>query len=149
MKLHDIRLVQDSFEKVAPIADTAADLFYGRLFELDPSLRGMFAHADMDRQKQVLMQMISHAVHSLDNLAHLVPVIRKLGQRHSIYGVEPSHYDTVGSALLWTLQQGLGDEFTPEVAHAWSTAYGVLAGAMQEGAQTQQPPSHQFAEAAA
>ena len=133
MNTHNIRLVQESFAKVAPIAETAAELFYHRLFELDGNLRHLF-HSDIKQQGQRLMHMVGTAVHHLDDLDTLVPVARKLGARHKIYGVEPSHYHSVGEALLWTLEQGLGDDFTPEVADAWATTYGLLAGVMQEAA---------------
>ena len=108
MKADHIALVQDSFAKVVPIADTAAALFYQRLFELDEDLRPMF-HPDMDQQRRLLMKMIAIAVERLDDLDSLVPVVQNLGQRHRGYGVEPSHYDSVGDALLWTLEQGLGE----------------------------------------
>ena len=113
--------------------DTAAALFYGRLFDLDPSLRPMFKR-DMEEQGRMLMQVIGVAVASLDRLETLVPVLRDLGRRHGDYGVRDAHYDTVAEALLWTLQTGLGDKFTPEVREAWVTVYGVLAGTMQAGA---------------
>ena len=124
-------LVQDTFAMVAPITDQAAALFYGRLFELDPSLRPLFK-ADITQQGRKLMQMIGMAVNGLDNLDALVPVVEQLGARHVGYGVEESHYDTVGEALLWTLDQGLGDKFTPEVSEAWAVTYGLLAGVMKE-----------------
>ena len=88
----------------------------------------------MKEQGRRLMHMVSTAVHHLDDLDALLPVVRKLGARHRVYGVEPSHYDTVGEALLWTLEQGLGDDFTPEAAEAWAETYGLLAGVMQEAA---------------
>ena len=133
MKADHIALVQESFAKVVPIADTAAALFYQRLFELDEDLRPMF-HPDMDQQRRLLMNMIAIAVERLDDLDSLVPVVQNLGQRHRGYGVEPAHYDTVGEALLWTLEQGLGEHFTPDVADAWATAYGLLARVMREAA---------------
>jgi hemoglobin-like flavoprotein len=126
-------LVQSSFAKVAPIADKAADLFYDRLFEIDPSLRTMFP-ADMKEQKTKLMQMLTAAVKGLDNLETLVPVVRQLGARHNGYGVKGEHYATVAAALLWTLERGLGDEFTPETKAAWVAVYTILAATMQEGA---------------
>jgi hemoglobin-like flavoprotein len=126
-------LVQTSFAKVAPIADKAADLFYDRLFEIDPSLRPMFP-ADMKEQKTKLMQMLSAAVKGLDNLETLVPVVRQLGARHGSYGVKGEHYATVAAALLWTLERGLGDDFTPETKAAWVAVYTILASTMQEGA---------------
>ena len=129
----DIRLVQESFNKVAPIADSAAELFYDRLFELDGDLKPLF-HSDLQVQGRVLMKMVGTAVDHLTDLDTLVPIVQRLGARHKVYGVEPSHYDTVGQALLWTLEQGLGDHFTPEVASAWANAYGLLSGVMMDAA---------------
>jgi hemoglobin-like flavoprotein len=125
-------LVQESFALVVPIADTAAELFYGRLFELDPSLRGLF-HGNMREQGRKLMHMLSVAVHGLDRLESIVPAVRALGRRHAAYGVTDEHFETVGAALLWTLQQGLGSAFTPEVAEAWASVYEVLVTTMQDG----------------
>ena len=127
------QLIQDIFRQVAPIAETAAALFYDRLFTLDPSLRPMFT-GDMQEQGRKLMQMIAVAVRGLDDLDQLLPAVRALGQRHARYGVRPAHYGTVAAALLWTLEQGLGDAFTPEARTAWSTVYGILAGTMMGGA---------------
>jgi len=126
-------LVQESFAKVAPIADAAAVLFYGRLFEIDPSLQRMF-RGDMAEQRRKLMQMLVGAVKGLDHLDRLVPIVQDLGRRHAAYGVMDAHYDTVGSALLWTLEKGLGDAFTPEVKDAWAAVYGLLATTMKDAA---------------
>lgn len=125
-----IALVQQTFEQVKPIADVAADLFYNRLFELDPSLRPLF-RGDMQEQGRKLMQMLSVAVAGLTRLDTLVPAVEALGRRHVGYGVKDEHYATVGAALLWTLGQGLGNAFTPDVEAAWATAYGVLSSVMQ------------------
>lgn len=126
-------LVQTTFAKVAPIADEAAALFYGRLFELDPSLRPMFT-TDLKEQGRKLMRMIGMAVNGLDRLDELVPVVRQLGARHAGYGVRDEHYGTVATALVWTLEQGLGSDFTPEVKDAWVAVYGVLATTMKDAA---------------
>ncbi|MGV3721858.1 MAG: globin family protein [Actinomycetota bacterium] len=126
-------LVQSTWEQVVPIADTAANLFYGKLFELDPSLRALFK-PDMTEQKKSLMNTITFAVRSLDRMDEVVPAVKALGRRHSGYGVKNEHYATVGAALLWTLSQGLGEAFTPEAEAAWTTLYGVLAETMQEAA---------------
>jgi hemoglobin-like flavoprotein len=133
MDTTQIRLVQDSFKSVAPIADEAAVLFYGRLFELDPELRKLFK-SDIKQQGRKLMTMIGMAVRGLDNLAALVPVVQNLGRRHVAYGVMPGHFDTVGAALLWALKQGLGAAFTSEVEKAWAAAYMLLASTMKEAA---------------
>ena len=127
------RLVQNSFATIAPIADDAAVLFYRRLFEIDPSLQRMF-RGDMSEQRKRLMQMIAVAVKGLDRLEQLVPAVQDLGRRHARYGVEERHYETVGEALFWTLEKGLGSAFTPEVRAAWTAVYGILAATMKEAA---------------
>ncbi len=123
------RLVQESFALVEPIAETAAELFYNRLFEIAPELRSLFT-GDMTVQGQKLMTMIKVAVTGLDNPEKLVPAVEILGQRHVEYGVVEGHYAIVAEALLWTLEQGLGEAFTPEVRDAWGAVYGVLSGTM-------------------
>ena len=128
-----IDLVQSSFDLVLPIADEAAAAFYSRLFKLDPSLRPLFT-GDMRRQGKKLMDMIAVAVGSLDKLDRIIPAVRALGQRHVAYGVREEHYDTVGAALLWTLEQGLGDAWNVELASAWATAYTLLATTMKDAA---------------
>lgn len=125
----EITLVKDSFRKVQPIADQAAAIFYARLFELDPSLRPLF-RGDLEEQGRKLMTMIGMAVTSLDRLDTLVPTVRQLGARHGAYGVRNEHYATVGTALLWTLEKGLGPAFTPDVRAAWTTTYTLLANTM-------------------
>ena len=128
-----IALVQSSFAHVVPISDTAATLFYTRLFELDPSLRPLF-HTDMPSQGRKLMDMLRVVVNGLNRLDELVPAVQALGRRHATYQVEDQHYETVGAALLWTLRQGLGEGFTPEVEDAWKAAYAVLSATMQQAA---------------
>jgi hemoglobin-like flavoprotein len=136
MRMHEsqVTLVQESWEQVLPIADTAAQLFYQRLFELDPSLRRLFTQTDMAEQRKKLMQMITVAVRGLTRLDELVPAVEALGNRHAGYGVTDAHYDTVATALLWTLEQGLGEGFTPDVREAWIETYAILANVMQNGA---------------
>jgi len=129
MRPQQIALVQTSFAKVVPIAGTAADLFYARLFEIAPDVRPLFPD-DLSQQKKKLMAMIGTAVASLSRLDTLMPVVRALGERHAGYGVKAEHFTPVGAALLWALAQGLGDEFTPQVGDAWATAYGLLSQAM-------------------
>jgi hemoglobin-like flavoprotein len=133
MNSTQIDLVQESFALVAPIAPVAADLFYTRLFELDPSLSHLFP-ADLTEQKKKLMTMLQVAVASLRKPDQLVPALQNLGRRHGGYGVQDSHYETVGAALIWTLEQGLGSAFTPEVREAWVALYTVVATTMQEAA---------------
>ena len=129
-----IFLVQSTFEKVAPIAETASELFYGRLFELSPEIKELFQNTNMETQGRMLMEMLGTAVRGLKNLEELKPAVRDLGKRHVNYGVKPEHYPVVGAALLWALEQGLGNDFTPEVKEAWAGVYDVLAKLMQEGA---------------
>jgi hemoglobin-like flavoprotein len=126
-------LVKESFAKVVPIAPQAAALFYDRLFTLDPSLKPLFK-GDMKEQGRKLMAMIGTAVANLDKLDTIVPAVQDLGRRHAGYGVPASSYDTVGTALLWTLGQGLGDAFTPQVEAAWTEAYTILATVMKDAA---------------
>jgi len=127
-------LIRESWAQVAPIADTAATIFYDRLFELDPSLRKLFSRTDMASQRRNLMQTLGVVVASIDRLESIVPAVEALGRRHAGYGVEAAHFDTVGQALLDTLAIGLGEAFTAEVREAWATAYGTLAGVMQSAA---------------
>lgn len=129
-----VRLVQESFAKVAPIAGPAAAMFYDRLFTLDPAVRSLFAQADMGVQGQKLMAALGEVVGALRAPETVLPEIRALGQRHAGYGVQPAHYATVGAALLWTLEQGLGAAFTPATREAWAAAYGVVSGTMMEAA---------------
>lgn len=133
MTPRQIELVQASWRQVLPIADAAAQLFYTRLFTLDPSLKHLF-RGDMKEQGRKLMSMIGFAVKSLSRLEDLLPGLRALGQRHANYGVRDEHYATVGQALLSTLQEGLGEDFTTEVKDAWVAAYTVLANTMKDAA---------------
>ncbi len=124
-----VRIVQETFEKVRPISETAAELFYKRLFELNPSLESLFK-GDMKKQGRMLMQMIDFAVKGIDEPETILPTIQDLGKRHVGYGVKEEYYSTVGEALLWTLEQGLGNDFTPEAKEAWTEAYKLLSGVM-------------------
>ncbi len=131
-----VGLIRESWAAVEPIADTAAGLFYGRLFELDPALERLFRRTDMDRQRKVLMQTLTVVVKTLDRVEELLPAVEALGRRHAGYGVREAHYATVGAALLWTLKQGLGEAFTAAVREAWTVAYGTLASVMIEAAKS-------------
>lgn len=135
-----IRLVQSSWKLVVPIQETASGLFYGRLFELDPALRALF-RTDLKTQGHRLMAILNTVVNGLGRLDQLLPAVQDLGRRHTGYGVQDAHYDTVAGALLWTLEQGLGAAFTAEVRDAWTTAYLTLAGVMKEAAASHQPAS--------
>lgn len=130
MTPQQVALIQESWRKVLPISDTAAELFYSRLFTLDPSLKPLFK-GELKLQGRKLMAMLNTVVYGLSDLSRLAPAVKDLGRRHDGYGVRPAHYHTVGEALLWTLKQGLGDAFDEETELAWFTAYGQLAGIMQ------------------
>lgn len=133
MTPQQIHLVQATWSRVLLMRDSAAQLFYAKLFELEPSLRGLF-RSDMSQQGQKLVQVLDAAVNGLSRLDRLVPIIQDLGRRHVGYGVRDQHYAIVGGALLGTLQQALGDDFTVEVEEAWTQAYDTLAAVMREAA---------------
>jgi hemoglobin-like flavoprotein len=135
MTPNQIDLIRTSWAKVEPIADAAAGLFYARLFELDPSVRPLFAHTDIAKQGKILMQTLTVVVRSLDRLETIVPAVQALGRRHAGYGVRPQDYDTVAAALLWTLEQGLGEAFDDVTREAWVTAYTMLASVMMAAAE--------------
>ena len=124
-----VQLVQQSFAKVAPISETAAVLFYDRLFEIAPQVKAMFP-ADMTEQRRKLMGMLAAVVNGLGDLNSILPAASALAKRHVSYGAKAEHYPVVGAALLWTLEKGLGDGWTPQIAEAWTTAYGTLSGYM-------------------
>ena len=125
-------LVQKTWEQLRPCHEAAAELFYGRLFECHPELREYF-RSDMQRQRRMLVKMLDVAVAGLDDLDALVAPLERLGAAHVGYGVRDEDYDKVGAALLWTLEQGLEDDFTEATAEAGATAYGTLAGVMKAG----------------
>ena len=136
-------LVQETWQRLVPIADAAATLFYERLFETDPELRPLFRRTDMRELRLRLVQAIGMAVGELDEPENLVHIVAELGRRHAGYDVEDRHYDLVGAALLWTLERGLGSSWTPEVAEAWASLYGFLAGTMREAARSASPSPEQ------
>ena len=136
MDHNTIALVRISWKRVEPIAPAAAALFYDNLFAADPTLRPLFK-SELGHQGQRLMQMIGAAVDKLDDLPTLVPVLESLAQRHAGYGVREPHYQTVGAALLKTLGQGLGDDFTPAARDAWARVYGLVAEVMASAARKQ------------
>ncbi|EDY82387.1 Globin, putative [Verrucomicrobiia bacterium DG1235] len=133
MTERQIELVQTSWNKCIPIADTAASIFYAKLFEIDPSLRPLFT-SDIKEQGRKLMTMITTAVRGLNNLEGIVGAVQAMGKRHVGYGVKDEHYETVGTALIWTLGQGLGDAFTDETEEAWIATYTLLATTMKDAA---------------
>jgi hemoglobin-like flavoprotein len=129
MTPEQVKSVQESFAKVAPIADEAAALFYGRLFEIAPEVKPLF-RGDMSEQGRKLMKTLIIVVNGLDKLQTILPAASVLAKRHVAYGVKPSDYTPVGEALLWTLERGLGSDWTPELQGAWNTAYATLASFM-------------------
>jgi len=133
MTPEQIEMVQTTFKKIAPIQEQAAELFYNKLFELDPSLKNLFK-GDIKEQGKKLMAMIGTAVAGLKDLARIVPAVEALGERHEGYGVKDSDYETVAEALLWTLEQGLGADFTSDVKEAWTDTYMLLVDVMTTAA---------------
>lgn len=133
MRKEEIELVKTSWARVMPVSDQVASLFYGKLFELDPSLESLFPD-NMEEQGRKLMKMINTAVNALDHLDEIAPAIEAMGERHVAYGVKGEDYDTVGEALIWTLGQDLGDSFTADVKLAWSRVYAFWAGTMKSAA---------------
>ena len=131
MTPEQVSMVQESFKKVAPIASTAADLFYDRLFEIAPDVRVMFPD-DLREQKKKLIGMLGIAVSNLHQLDTIIPAVENLAKRHVGYGVKPEHFQPVGAALLWTLEQGLGADFTPPLKKAWTDTYLTLSGIMED-----------------
>lgn len=125
-------LIKTSWKSVEAIADEAAAIFYQRLFELDPELQALFKNSDMATQRAKLVAALSSVVASVDQLERVIPVLQSLGRRHAGYGVQLHHYDTVGAALLWTLERGLGESWTADLAAAWTHAYAVVAGVMRD-----------------
>ena len=134
MTPRQIDLIRTSWAAVEGDAERLSAMFYERLFELDPVLRRLFAKTDMAAQGRIVMQTFKVIVASLDDFETIVPFIRALGRVHARYGVRDEHYDTVGAALMWTLDRMLGARFDDETADAWATAYDVLATAMIEAA---------------
>jgi hemoglobin-like flavoprotein len=128
------RLVTTSWNSVASIADSAIEQFYNRLFAIDPSARALFRVTNMPEQRRKVIEALSLALQSLDDLQALTPTLEELGRRHQRYGVTSAHYDSVGQALLWTLEQGLGNAWTPAMAAAWTELFGQLSSVMKRGA---------------
>ncbi len=133
MNESQIDMIQASFKKVVPIADVAADIFYTRLFEIAPEVKPMFK-GDLKDQGKKLMTTLGVVVNGLKSLDKIVPVAQQLAVKHIDYGVKAEHYEPVGAALIYTLEKGLGDEFTPELKDAWVAAYTTLSGVMIDAA---------------
>ena len=133
MTTQQVALVQSSFGLVMPILESATRMFYDRLFEIDPSLRRMFRSPQEDQARK-LAHVLTVVVKALNRPEQILPVVEDLGRRHSVYGVRPEHYATVGAALLWTLERGLGEAFSDDVREAWAAAYALLSSTMQRAA---------------
>jgi nitric oxide dioxygenase len=133
MEARSIKLVQESFEKVAPLGEKVAEIFYGELFAIEPSLKKMFK-GDLAEQGRKLVNTLAMVVRSLHMPEKIIGPAQLLAKKHVQYGVEPVHYTYVGNALLRTLKTGLGDDFTPELRNAWIEAYGLLSGVMKAAA---------------
>jgi hemoglobin-like flavoprotein len=125
MTPEQVKAIQESFAKVAPISEQAAELFYGRLFEIEPAVKTLF-HGDMKEQGKKLMGTLAVVVNGLSNLEAILPAASALAKKHVTYGVKAADYGPVGAALLWTLERGLGPDWTPDLAAAWTDAYTVL-----------------------
>lgn len=139
MEQDKIHLVQETWQQIVPIADTAAELFYERLFDTSPAIKNLFAKTDMTVQKGKLLHTLTSVIENLHEPAGLMDDIENLGRRHAGYGVEAKHYDLVGEALLWTLEQGLGEAWTLDVSDAWCEAYQMITTPMLRGAADGQP----------
>ena len=129
MTPEQVKLVQQSFSKIMPISDMAAVIFYDRLFEIAPQVKTMFP-SELAEQRGKLMATLTAVVNGLGNLSSILPAASALAKRHVGYGARAEHYPVVGAALLWTLEKGLGESWTPDVANAWRAAYGTLSGFM-------------------
>ena len=134
MTPEQVRLIRESWNSVAAIADSAVEQFYNRLFEIDPTTRTLFHATNMPEQRKKVAQALSLAVQGADDLAALMPVLQQLGRSHQGYGVTAPQYQSVGAALLWTLERGLGPQWTPATAAAWTELYGSISAVMLRGA---------------
>ena len=138
MKPETERLVRESWKQFEPVAEQSAGFFYEKLFELDPEARRLFARTDMEAQGRKVMQMFAEIVRTLDQPEELITEVAELGRRHVHYGVRDAQYDSVGTALLWTLEHGLGPAFTPEIRNAWTEAYLLLSIVLRRAAAQEQ-----------
>ena len=140
MSPEQIVLIRQGWGKIAPIANQAVEVFYEKLFTIDPELRKLFGGADMAVQRVKLAQALTGVIGCLERPEEIIPQLQDLGRRHAVYGVKDSHYDTVGAALLATLEEGLGADWTPDAARAWAAAYGLIAGTMTAAAAAPEMP---------
>ena len=128
-------LLLASYQRLAPMSETAAQLFYSRLFELDPSLRSLFK-SDFRDQSVKFMDMLRVAVAELEHPDKLDRALRELAVRHAGYGVREEHYDMVGESLLWAIEKALGRSAGPELKTAWYDFYEFIADTMKAAART-------------
>ncbi|MEO0819869.1 MAG: globin domain-containing protein [Pseudomonadota bacterium] len=126
-----IRALRESWERVEREPDRAAALFYERLFALDPATAPFFAETEMEGQRAKFIATLRSVVEALDEMSDVQPLLRELGVQHAGYGVRPEHYDSVGSALIWSIERLMGPDCTPEIRAAWTLAYALVAGAMR------------------
>ncbi len=125
------QILRQTWAQITPIGDSAAKLFYDRLFTIDPSTRPLFRSVDLPVQRGMLLQALNCVIEGLDELETLLPMLEQLGRRHAGYGVNDAHYDSVGDALLWTLEHGLGTSWTPAANASWAQAYTMIASVMR------------------
>ena len=128
-----VKLIQDSFANLAPIAEKVADLFHQRLFAIAPELRPLFPD-DLSRQKKMMMQIMATGVKNIQQLQIIIPAVQELGRRHADYGATEKQYESVAAAMLWAIEQGLGATCTPSVIEAWTAFYCTIADVMQKAA---------------
>lgn len=141
MSPEQIVLIRQGWGKIAPIANQAVEVFYEKLFAIDPELRALFGGTDMAAQRVKLAQALAGVIGCLECPDEIIPQLQELGRRHAVYGVKDSHYDTVGAALLATLEEGLGADWTPDTSRAWAAAYGLIAGTMTAAAAASEMPA--------
>lgn len=129
MTQEQIKLVQQSWSTVVPVAKQAGLTFYAKLFEAAPGVRHLFK-TDVSEQANKLVTILGYVVSKLHKMDELLPEVQRLGVRHNNYGAEPMHYEVVGQCLIATLKEGLGPAWTAEVQDAWVTAYNTLKNVM-------------------
>jgi hemoglobin-like flavoprotein len=130
----DVETLEESFDLVAPQGDDLIRRFYDNLFEAAPAVQPLFAHVDMEGQRQALLNMLVVLRESLRDLDDIVPDLEDLGARHAQYGATAEHYPVVGEVLIGTMSEVAGDAWKPEYTSAWQEAYGIVQGVMLAGA---------------
>ena len=130
----ELEYLETSFDLVAPRGEALMDTFYARLFAAAPAVKPLFAGTDLRRQKGMLLSALVLLRKSLRDLDAIIPALRAMGARHVGYGARPEHYPVVGEVLIASMAEVAGDAWRPEYERAWEAAFGVVAGAMLEGA---------------